>query len=188
VFSDWWSYKFEVYYSTAYNAAILTRNGVITSVNSDSGELNRHLYHEAAKSQRYGGLTDDEALALITINPAIQLGIQDRVGSIEIGKDGDVAIFEGHPLSVYTIPVLTYVDGVKVFDRMTCALMWTRRPKSACTKVRLRARIISTATRKWSICFTSSSPSPTPTFTKPGIHNETIHDIRPGGRLPYPAF
>ena len=117
VFADWWSYKFEVYYSTAYNAAILTRNGVITSVNSDSGELNRHLYHEAAKSQRYGGLTDDEALALITINPAIQLGIQDRVGSIEIGKDGDVAIFEGHPLSVYTIPVLTYVDGVKVFDR-----------------------------------------------------------------------
>jgi len=117
VFSDWWSYKFEVYYSTAYNAAILTRNGVITSINSDSGELNRHLYHEAAKSQRYGGLTDDEALALITINPAIQLGIQDRVGSIEIGKDGDVAIFEGHPLSIYAIPVLTYVDGVKVFDR-----------------------------------------------------------------------
>lgn len=117
VFSDWWSYKFEVYYSTAYNAAILTRNGVITSVNSDSGELNRHLYHEAAKSQRYGGLTDDEALALITINPAIQLGIQDHVGSIEIGKDGDVAIFDGHPLSIYTVPVLTYVDGIKVFDR-----------------------------------------------------------------------
>ncbi len=117
VFSDWWSYKFEVYYSTAYNAAILARNGVLTSVNSDSAELNRHLYHEAAKSQRYGGLTDDEALAMITINPAIQLGIQDRVGSIEIGKDGDVAVFEGHPLSVYTIPVLTYVDGEKVFDR-----------------------------------------------------------------------
>ena len=117
VFSDWWSYKFEVYYSTAYNAAILTRNGVITSINSDSGELNRHLYHEAAKSQRYGGLTDDETLALITINPAIQLGIQDRVGSLEIGKDGDIAVFEGHPLSVYTVPVLTYVDGVKVFDR-----------------------------------------------------------------------
>lgn len=117
VFSDWWSYKFEVYYSTSYNAAILMRNGVVTSINSDSAELNRHLYHEAAKSQRYGGLTDDEALSMITINPAIQLGIQDRVGSIEIGKDGDIAIFEGHPLSIYTIPVLTYVDGVKVFDR-----------------------------------------------------------------------
>ena len=81
IFADWWAYKFEVYYSTAYNAAILTRNGVLTSINSDSGELNRHLYHEAAKSQKYGGLTDDEALALITINPAKQLGIGDRVGS-----------------------------------------------------------------------------------------------------------
>jgi imidazolonepropionase-like amidohydrolase len=117
VFADWWSYKMEVYYSTAYNAAILTRNGVVTSVNSDSGELNRHLYHEAAKTQRYGGLSDAEALALITINPAIQLGIQDRVGSIEIGKDGDIAVFEGHPLSIYAVPVMTFVDGVKYFDR-----------------------------------------------------------------------
>ena len=87
VFSDWWAYKFEVYYSTAYNAAILVRNGVVTSINSDSGELIRHLYHEAAKTQRYGDLTDNEALRLITINPATQLGIGDRVGSIEKGKD-----------------------------------------------------------------------------------------------------
>ncbi len=117
VFSDWWSYKFEVYYSTAYNAAILTRNGVVTSVNSDSGELDRHLYHEAAKSQRYGGLTDDEALALITINPALQLGIADRTGSIEVGKDADLAVFDGHPLSVYAVPQMTFVDGVRYFDR-----------------------------------------------------------------------
>ena len=117
VFADWWSYKFEVYYSTSYNAAILMRNGVMTSINSDSAELNRHLYHEAAKSQRYGGLTDTEALSMITINPATQLGIQDRVGSIEIGKDGDVALFEGHPLSVYAIPEMTFVDGIKYFDR-----------------------------------------------------------------------
>ncbi len=117
VFADWWSYKFEVYYSTAWNAAILTRNGVRTSINSDSGELNRHLYHEAAKTQRYGDLTDDEALALITINPAIQLGIQDRVGSIEVGKDGDVAVFSAHPLSIYAIAEQTYVDGVRYFDR-----------------------------------------------------------------------
>jgi imidazolonepropionase-like amidohydrolase len=117
VFADWWSYKFEVYYSTAWNAAILTRNGVVTSINSDSGELNRHLYHEAAKTQRYGDLTDDEALALITINPAIQLGIQDRVGSIEVGKDGDVAVFSAHPLSIYAIAEQTYVDGVRYFDR-----------------------------------------------------------------------
>lgn len=117
VFADWWTYKFEVYYSTAYNAAILMRNGVTTSINSDSGELNRHLYHEAAKSQRYGGLTDDEALSMITINPAMQLGIEDRVGSIEVGKDGDLALFSEHPLSVYAVPLKTYVDGVKYFDR-----------------------------------------------------------------------
>jgi len=117
VFSDWWSYKFEVYYSTAYNAAILMRNGVTTSINSDSGELTRHLYHEAAKAQRYGGLTDDEALSMITINPAKQLGIDARVGSIEVGKDGDLTIFDEHPLSVYAIPQMTFVDGIKYFDR-----------------------------------------------------------------------
>lgn len=116
IFADWWAYKFEVYYSTAYNAAILTKNGVTTSINSDSGELIRHLYHEAAKSQKYGGLSDEEALALITINPAKQLGVGDRIGSIEVGKDGDIAIFDGHPLSVYAVPQLTIVDGVVYFD------------------------------------------------------------------------
>jgi imidazolonepropionase-like amidohydrolase len=116
VFSDWWAYKFEVYYSTAYNAAILTRNGVVTSINSDSGELIRHLFHEAAKTQRYGGLSDDEALALITINPARQLGIDTKVGSIEVGKDADLAIFSAHPLSIYAVPQLTIVDGIVRFD------------------------------------------------------------------------
>jgi len=116
VFSDWWAYKFEVYYSTAYNATILAENGVVTSINSDSGELIRHLYHEAAKTQRYGGLSDNEALKLITLNPAIQLGIEDRVGSIEVGKEGDVVIFDNHPLSIYAIPQQTIVDGVVRFD------------------------------------------------------------------------
>lgn len=117
VFADWWAYKFEVYYSTAYNAAILTRNGVVTSINSDSNELNRHLYHEAAKSQKYGGLSDDEALALITLNPARQLGIEHRVGSIEVGKDADLVVFEGHPLSIYGVLQQTIVDGIVRFDR-----------------------------------------------------------------------
>jgi imidazolonepropionase-like amidohydrolase len=116
VFSDWWAYKFEVYYSTAYNAAILTKNGVLTSINSDSRELIRHLYHEAAKTQKYGGLTDNEALRLITINPATQLGIENRVGSIETGKDGDIVIFNNHPLSIYATPELTLVDGVVRFN------------------------------------------------------------------------
>ncbi|HMB89689.1 MAG TPA: amidohydrolase [Rhodothermales bacterium] len=116
IFSDWWAYKFEVYYSTAYNAAILVRNGVVTSINSDSGELNRHLYHEAAKSQHYGGLSEEEALSLITINPAKQLGIDERVGSIEVGKEADFAIFNAHPLSIYAVPQKTIVDGIVRFD------------------------------------------------------------------------
>jgi len=106
----------EVYYSTAFNAAILQRNGVLTSINSDSAELIRHPYHEAAKTQRYGGLTDEEALSMITINPAKQLGIDDRVGSIEAGKQADLVLFEGHPLSSYAVPQMTFVDGVKYFD------------------------------------------------------------------------
>ena len=117
VFSDWYAYKFEVYYSTAYNVAILHENGVVASINSDSAELVRHLYHEAAKSQRYGRLSNDEALALITLNPARQLGIADRVGSVEVGKDADLAVFSAHPLSIYAIPEMTVVDGVVRFDR-----------------------------------------------------------------------
>jgi len=116
VFADWWAYKFEVYYSTAYNAAILKENGVVTSINSDSRELIRHLYHEAAKTQKYGGLSDNDALKMITLNPAIQLGIDDRVGTLEKGKDGDLAIFKNHPLSIYAIPQYTIVDGMIRFN------------------------------------------------------------------------
>ncbi len=116
VFSDWWSYKFEVYYSTAYNAAILTENGVNASINSDIPGEQRDLFLQAAKTQRYGDLSDTQALSLITINPAKQLGIDDEVGSIEEGKAADLAIFNEHPLSVYTKPQRTYVDGVVRFD------------------------------------------------------------------------
>lgn len=117
VFADWWAYKFEVYYSTAYNATILNENGVTNSINSDSGELIRHLNHEAAKVVHYGGTSREDALKMITINPAIQLGIDDMAGSIEEGKHGDVAIWSGHPLSIYSIAEQTYVDGKRYFDR-----------------------------------------------------------------------
>lgn len=117
VFADWWAYKFEVYYSTAYNASILNANGVTNSINSDSGELIRHLNHEAAKAVHYGGTSKQDALKMITINPAIQLGIDDKVGTIEAGKHGDIAIWSGHPLSIYSICEKTYVDGRKYFDR-----------------------------------------------------------------------
>lgn len=117
IFSDWWAYKFEVYYSTSYNAAILNHHGVVNSINSDSDELIRHLNHEAAKTVRYGGVSELDALKMITINPAIQLGIDKRVGTIEVGKEADLALWSAHPLSIYAIADITWVDGVKRFDR-----------------------------------------------------------------------
>jgi imidazolonepropionase-like amidohydrolase len=116
-FSDWWSYKIEAFDATPYNVAILTRKGVLVSVNSDSDELQRHLNLEAAKSMRYGGLSEAEALALVTINPAKQLGIDDKVGSIEVGKSADLALFEGHPLSNYSKALRVWIDGHEYFDR-----------------------------------------------------------------------
>lgn len=117
VFSDWWAYKFEVYYSTAFNAAILNKYGITTSLNSDSGELIRHLNHEAAKTVKYGGVSKNEALKMITLNPAIQLGIDSMTGSIEVGKHGDVSLWSGHPLSIYSVCEATWIDGINYFDR-----------------------------------------------------------------------
>lgn len=116
-FTDWWAYKMEAYDAIPYNAAILVRKGVLTSLNSDSAELMRHLNQEAAKTIKYGGLSEDEALALITINPARQLGIDKRVGSIEPGKDADLVIFDKHPLSNYAKVLRVMIDGEFYFDR-----------------------------------------------------------------------
>lgn len=116
-FSDWWAYKAEAYDATPYNAAIMTRKGVVVSVNSDSDELQRHLNLEAAKSMRYGGLSETEALALVTINPAKQLGIDDKVGSIEVGKSADLVLFDQHPLSNYSKALKVWIDGHEYFDR-----------------------------------------------------------------------
>jgi imidazolonepropionase-like amidohydrolase len=116
-FSDWWAYKIEAYEAIPANAAICTRAGIITSVNSDSEEVTRHLYLEAAKCVRYGGLGENEALALCTINPAKQLGIDRWTGSLEVGKDGDISVWTGHPLSSYAHPVLSLVEGEVYFER-----------------------------------------------------------------------
>jgi imidazolonepropionase-like amidohydrolase len=117
IFADFWGYKIEAYDAIPYNAAILTRAGVIVSMNSDSDERARRLNIEAAKAMHYGDLSEEEALKLITINPAIQLGIQNRVGSIEVGKDADLAIWNAHPLSVYARVDTTLIDGDIFFDR-----------------------------------------------------------------------
>jgi len=117
IFADSWAYKIEAYDAIPYTAAILTRAGVVVSMNSDSDERARRLNIEAAKAMHYGDLTEEQALKLVTINPAIQLGIQDRVGSIEVGKDADLAIWNGHPFSVYSRVDTTFIDGEVFFDR-----------------------------------------------------------------------
>jgi imidazolonepropionase-like amidohydrolase len=117
VFADSWAYKVEASEGIAYNAGFCANQGVLVSINSDSGERIRRLFNDAAKTMKYGGLSENEALKLITINPAIQLGVDEIVGSLEVGKHGDVAIFNEHPLSIYTRCEMTIIEGDIYFDR-----------------------------------------------------------------------
>ena len=116
-FSDWWAYKLEAYDAIPQNAAVIARAGAVVSINSDDPELVRHLNHEAAKMVRSGGLGHEEALQLITRNPARQLGIDDRVGTVAVGKDADLAIFDAHPLSIYARCRYTLIEGEIYFER-----------------------------------------------------------------------
>ncbi len=116
-FSDWWAYKYEVIDAIPYNGALMHDAGVVVSYNSDSDELARRLNTEAAKAVKYGGISEEEALKFVTINPAKQLHIDNRVGSLEVGKDADFVIWSGSPLSTYSICEQTWVDGRKYFDR-----------------------------------------------------------------------
>ncbi|MEP6755607.1 MAG: amidohydrolase family protein, partial [Chthonomonadales bacterium] len=116
-FADFWGYKLEAYDGNVYNAAAMVQAGIRTSVNSDSGERIRRLNLDAAKSLRYGGLNQDQCLGLVTIEPAWQLGIDKQVGSLEVGKDADISIWDAHPLSAYSKCVMTLVDGENGFVR-----------------------------------------------------------------------
>jgi len=115
-FSDWWAYKVEVMDAIPYNGAIMHDVGVVVSFNSDSNELARRLNTEAAKAVRYGGLTPEEALKFVTLNPAKQLRIDDRTGSLEVGKDADFVIWSGDPLSTYTRCEQTWIEGARYFS------------------------------------------------------------------------
>ena len=116
-FSDWWAYKFEVYDAIPYNGSLLRDRGVVVAFNSDSSELARRLYTEAAKAVKYGGTPEFEALKFVTINPARQLRMDQRVGSLEPGKDADFAIWSKPPLDSGTVCLQTWIDGKKYFDR-----------------------------------------------------------------------
>jgi N-acetylglucosamine-6-phosphate deacetylase len=116
-FSDWWAYKFEVYDAIPYNGSLMHDRGVVVSFNSDSSELARRLYTEAAKAVKFGGTSEAEALKFVTLNPAVQLRIDKYVGSLEPGKDADFAVWSRAPLDSRTVCLQTWVDGKKYFDR-----------------------------------------------------------------------
>ena len=115
-FADWWAYKFEVYDAIPYAGALMHNAGVVVSFNSDDRELGRHLNQEAAKAVKYGGVAPHEALKFVTLNPAKQLRIDDRVGSVEAGKDADLVVWSGDPLAITSRVEQTWIDGRRYFD------------------------------------------------------------------------
>jgi imidazolonepropionase-like amidohydrolase len=116
-FSDWWAYKMEVEDAIPYNAAIMQKVGLNVAINSDDAEMARRLNQEAAKIVKYGGVTEEEALKMVTLNPAKMLHVDDRVGSLKNGKDGDLVVWSDNPLSIYARSLYTIVDGTIYFDR-----------------------------------------------------------------------
>jgi imidazolonepropionase-like amidohydrolase len=116
-FADWWGYKQEAWDAIPWNATMSMRKGVRVAIKSDSEDYTRRLNQEAAKAIRYGGATEQEALKMITLNPAWIVGVDDRVGSIDVGKDADLVIWDGYPLSSYGVPEKVLIDGDVYFDR-----------------------------------------------------------------------
>jgi imidazolonepropionase-like amidohydrolase len=133
-FSDWWAYKYEVKDAIPHNASVLNQMGIVTAINSDDAEMARRLNQEAAKGVKYGGMSEEDALKMITINPAKLLHIDDRTGSLKEGKDADIVIWSGHPLSVYSYVETTIVDGTVQYDVVHDKLY---RKRDAAEKTRL---------------------------------------------------
>lgn len=115
-FSDWWGYKWEVRYAIPYNAALMQQAGVVVALNSDDAEMSRRLNQEAAKAVKYGNVSEIDALKMVTLNPAKLLHLDDRMGSIKVGKDADLVLWTDHPLSVYAKADTTWVDGTAYYS------------------------------------------------------------------------
>lgn len=135
-FSDWWAYKYEVNDAIPYNAAMMHNQGVVVAINSDDAEMGRRLNQEAAKGVKYGGMSEEDAWKMVTLNPAKLLHVDDRVGSLKVGKDADIVIWSDNPLSVNAVVEQTIVDGAVVFDRDVDGILQERNNAE-------RARIIS---------------------------------------------
>ncbi|MEY4902445.1 MAG: hypothetical protein RLZZ292_260 [Bacteroidota bacterium] len=116
-FSDWWAYKHEVYHAIPYNAAMMHAQGVVVAINSDDAEMSRRLNQEAAKAVEYGEVSEEDAWKFVTLNPAKLMHVDNRIGSVKVGKDADVVLWSDNPLSTYAKAEMTFVDGIKFFDR-----------------------------------------------------------------------
>jgi imidazolonepropionase-like amidohydrolase len=139
-FADMWGYKLEAWDAIPHNAALMAERGVNVTINSDSDERARRLYQEAAKAMRFGGASEETALRMITLNAAIQLGVDSVTGSIDVGKDADIAIFNGHPFAPASRVDMTLIDGRVFFDRNTApTLEWLM------NLMRMRPRVTSDA-------------------------------------------
>lgn len=140
-FADWFGYKWEVRYAIPYNAALMLQAGVVVAINSDDAEMSRRLNQEAAKTIKYGGVSEIDALKMVTLNPAKLLHLDDRMGSIRVGKDADLVLWSDHPLSIYAIPETTWVDGIPYYDREEDAQL---RAEVAAERARIMAHISNT--------------------------------------------
>ncbi|MFM7194332.1 MAG: amidohydrolase family protein [Bacteroidota bacterium] len=115
-FSDWWNYKWEVHYAIPYNAAIMQREGVLTAINSDDANMGRRLNQEAAKAVKYGDISEEDALKMVTLNPARILHLDKQMGTVSVGKSADVVLWNAHPLSVYARAEKTIIEGAVYYD------------------------------------------------------------------------
>jgi adenine deaminase len=115
-FADWWAYKFEVNDAIPQNAAMMNELGIVTAINSDDAEMGRRLNQEAAKIVKYGGVSEEDAWKMVTLNPAKLLHLDDRMGSLKVGKDADIVIWSDNPLSITAIVETTIIDGKVLYD------------------------------------------------------------------------
>lgn len=138
-FADWWAYKYEVMEAIPQNASLMTEMGITTAINSDDAEMGRRLNQEAAKSVKYGGMSEEEALKMVTLNPAKLLHLDQRMGSLKAGKDADIVLWSDNPLSINAKSLLTIVDGEVLFDAEKDVLLQERNTKE---KARIIAKMI----------------------------------------------
>jgi imidazolonepropionase-like amidohydrolase len=163
-FSDWWNYKWEVRYAIPYNPYLMHAAGVVTTINSDDAEMARRLNQEAAKAVKYGGMDEVEALKMVTLNPAKLLRLDDRMGSIEEGKDADLVLWNAHPLSIYAVVQKTMIDGKVYYDA-------ERNQELAAFTAAERSRLIGKA----SAAAAKGMPTQKPRGQRMLLHCDTLH-------------